>query len=209
MGLASNEGLGLPAIRSAHGAPPTCWRSTFFRAPCARSARDFASTEKNDPAKRLRRCRTLGRCEWATRLKKLSWAWQTKVHLTDICQTAVTRRVFEASPLGRAVMRQCTTVSKRGLTFELRRDRRRDARPDGWMINLTWSRAWRFAVGPASTRTLGLAWKQLCTASSRLAQVGSPRERGESLPLGKDLSNAPLSGKLDSVLEVVCNSHNC
>ena len=36
----------------------------------------------------------------------------------------------------------------RCLTFEVRRGRRQSARPGGRMINLTWSRAWWFAVGP-------------------------------------------------------------
>ena len=40
----------------------------------------------------------------------------------------------------------------RGLTFELRRDRRRDARPDGWMINKAGRRAWWLAVGPRLER---------------------------------------------------------
>ena len=40
----------------------------------------------------------------------------------------------------------------RCLTFELRRDRRQSARPGGGMINLTWSRAWWFAVGPRLER---------------------------------------------------------
>jgi hypothetical protein len=152
LGLASNEGLGLPTTRSAHGASLSCWRGTFFLAPCARSARAFASTEKNDPAKRLRLCRTLGSCQCGTRLRRLSWAWQAKVHFSELCQTAGRSRVFEASPLGRAVMRQCATGSKRGLTFELRRDRRRDARPDGWMINKARRRAWWLAVGPRLER---------------------------------------------------------
>jgi len=153
LGLASNEGLGLPAIRSAHGAPPTCWRSTFFRAPCARSARDFALTENNDPAKRLRPCRTFGNCDCCTRLRAPSRACQTKVHLTDLCQAAVTRRLFEASPVGRAVMRQCTNVSKRGLTFELRRDQRQDARPGPRiMYTVPVARAWWLAVGPRLER---------------------------------------------------------
>jgi hypothetical protein len=42
--------------------------------------------------------------------------------------------------------------NSRSLTFELRRDRRQSARPGGGMINLTWSRAWRFAVGPRLER---------------------------------------------------------
>ena len=40
----------------------------------------------------------------------------------------------------------------RGLTFEVRRDRRQSARPGGRMISLTWSRAWWFAVGPRLDR---------------------------------------------------------
>jgi hypothetical protein len=40
----------------------------------------------------------------------------------------------------------------RSLTFELRRDRRQGARPDGWMINRAGRRAWWLAVGPRLER---------------------------------------------------------
>jgi hypothetical protein len=40
----------------------------------------------------------------------------------------------------------------RSLTFELRRGRRQSARPGGWMITITRSRAWWFAVGPRLER---------------------------------------------------------
>ena len=39
-----------------------------------------------------------------------------------------------------------------GLTFELRRDQREDARPDGGMISKAGRRAWRLAVGPRLER---------------------------------------------------------
>ena len=44
------------------------------------------------------------------------------------------------------------------LTFELRRGQRQSARPGGGMINLTWSRAWRFAVGPRLERGVRRRW---------------------------------------------------
>ena len=44
------------------------------------------------------------------------------------------------------------TLSCRGLTFEVRRDRRQDARPARWMIASAASRAWWLAVGPRLER---------------------------------------------------------
>ena len=43
----------------------------------------------------------------------------------------------------------------RRLTFELRRGQRQDARPAQWAAAFSTTRACRFAVGPASARTLG------------------------------------------------------
>ena len=58
----------------------------------------------------------------------------------------------EARPLGRVVLKQDADARKRCLTFELRRDRRRDARPDGCMIDKGGRRAWWLAVGPRLER---------------------------------------------------------
>ena len=67
-------------------------------------------------------------------------------------------QVPKAMPPGRADLKKDANGAMRGLTFELRRDQRQSARPGGGMINLTWSRAWRFAVGPRLERVVRRHW---------------------------------------------------
>jgi len=65
---------------------------------------------------------------------------------------ALPRRGYSIHADRRRFCWRATWPLLRCLTFELRRDRRRDARPGGWMISEAGRRAWWLAVGPRLER---------------------------------------------------------
>jgi hypothetical protein len=134
-----------------HGALRRCRRSRAVRAPCARSAKKTAPCEKL-VRKSCRWMRTTDR-DWR-QAQSRSETVQATTDNGDLTGRAEARcsDIREASPPGRAVMTKCAIVTMQGLTFEVRRDRRRGARPGARMIDNTWSRAWCLAVGPRLDR---------------------------------------------------------
>ncbi len=84
-----------------------------------------------------------------------------------------------------------------------------NARPTQWAGAFSTARAWRFAVGPASARTLGIEKLACSTASTRLGQVASPLwprsislgwpARALGLPRARDFLPRQLPAALSSL----------